>query len=220
MNFLQLCQRLRDECSVAGAGPVTVIDQQGEYAKLVNWIRDANLEIQAKYFNWSFLYSNCVFTTEPGTREYRPPMIPEDIHHFDRDTFRINDCQILSFNYDWFNAYTMNQVGEPDLAILMPDNAIMLDPVPDDEYPVSFRYWRKPQVLKEDTDIPWIPEPYQMAIVYLAMNKYANYDNAPEIKQQGMDGYMSLLPQLEFSQLPGQEELGMVNHYDIRVVPE
>ena len=46
MTYLELCQTLRREAGVSGVGPASVVDQSGEYLRLVEWIKAAWTEIQ------------------------------------------------------------------------------------------------------------------------------------------------------------------------------
>ena len=55
-TYLQLCQKLRQECEVGGTGPSAVTGQTGELARLVTWIADAYTELQQEY-DWLWLRS-------------------------------------------------------------------------------------------------------------------------------------------------------------------
>ena len=56
MNFLQLCQALRAEAGLSGAGPSSVVSQTGMYGMLVGWIGQAYAEI-LKMHPWEFLWA-------------------------------------------------------------------------------------------------------------------------------------------------------------------
>lgn len=63
MNFLALVTRLVQESGASGSGPITTINQVGEYGRMVNWIQDAWLDIQSEHQDWEFLRSTCAFPT-------------------------------------------------------------------------------------------------------------------------------------------------------------
>ena len=65
-TFLELVNDLRRECSVAGTGLSSVVDQTGESQRLVRWINQAHEEIQGKYFDWRFLRGISTFDTVAG----------------------------------------------------------------------------------------------------------------------------------------------------------
>lgn len=54
-NFLQLCQKLRQEAGIAGNGPLTTVGQSGELGRLVDWIQQGYNDIQEKHEDWDFL---------------------------------------------------------------------------------------------------------------------------------------------------------------------
>ena len=212
MNFLKLCQRLRDECSVSGAGPVSVKDQAGEYARLVNWIQDANNDIQSQFFNWKFLWRKIDLDFKEGDSFIAHP---QDLNIWRPDSLWINGYQM-----EMIENHRFGQQYYRDLAVVMPDNSIILTQKITEDCTGHVEYCCQPQTLTDDADEPWIPEPYQMAIVYRAMMKYANFENAPEIKTAGMEGFQSLMPRLIDNQLPNNMGAGgFANDYDIVVRP-
>jgi len=69
MDFLQLVQRTRRECGVAGSGPSTTASQTGELAKLVEWVQQSWVEIQEEQPDWGFLRNPVSFLTQYGTTQ-------------------------------------------------------------------------------------------------------------------------------------------------------
>jgi len=70
MTFLELTKKLRFHCGVSGIGPSSVIDQTGDYERLVDWIRDAWTEIQNTPGYWRFMWKEDNFNTVAGTMDY------------------------------------------------------------------------------------------------------------------------------------------------------
>lgn len=222
MNFLELVVDLRRECSVAGNGPVSLNDNRAEYQRLIQWVRQANTEIQGKYTNWKFLWSEHQFDTQADKSRYVAfEDIPGDIRQYRPLSFQCNGERLNLANwYDYRDSKPPNEYGEPLYCIIVPNNDLQLYPIPDKPYPISYEYYRNPQVLMEADDQPLIPTTWHKVIVYRGMMMYADYENAPEIKQAGIDGLSVLMPQLEAAQLPKQEDMGIVNEYEIVVQPE
>ena len=223
MTFLELAVDLRKECSVAGVGPVSIADNRAEYQRLVMWIRDADSEIQGKYANWRFLHSSNEFETEDMKEHYRTGQeLPNDINLYRPHSFLINSETLIDVDIFEYNQHVHPiEYGTPTLVIIQPDNNLKLWPVPDNNsYTVEFEYYKKPQVLTEGNDITLIPEPWHKLIVYRAMMMYGNYENAPEVKQAGVEGVATLMPQLEANQLPGQRDMSLVNENEIVVRPQ
>jgi hypothetical protein len=55
MTFLELCKRVRADAGISG-DMATVLNQQGMMAKLVNWVRQADLDIQRMHTSWAFMW--------------------------------------------------------------------------------------------------------------------------------------------------------------------
>lgn len=70
MTFLELVQRLRQECRVSGTGPVTVVGQSAEFNRLVTWTNEAWQEIQRGNSYWRFLRASCTCPTVQGQASY------------------------------------------------------------------------------------------------------------------------------------------------------
>ena len=218
MNFLELCQALRRECSISGVGPVSVEDQTGEYARVVNWIRQANQELQARFFNWKFLFRQFENVTLQNDDESLSIQAPDDLNVWLQDSFIFNGCPIGVVEYSQWNRKE-TFLGVPFL-VQMPDDSLRLYNAPSGDIVIKADYYATPQHLIANTDEPYIPEPYHWLILYRAIMMYANYDNAPELKTSALEGMQMLMPQLEASQLPGQQQGMMVNEYDFVVCPQ
>ncbi len=222
MNFLELAVDLRKECSVSGVGPVSIADNRAEYQRLIVWIRDANAEVQGKYANWRFLHDDWRFETEEMKEHYKPGLeLPENINLYRPHAFLLDDETLTDVDMFEYNPHSHPfEYGTPSLVIIQPDNSLKFWPVPDNTYGITCEYYKQPQTLKEAEDVPLIPEPWHKLIVYRAMMMYGNYENAPEVKQAGVEGFSSLMPQLESNQLPGQRDSSLVNENDIVVTPQ
>lgn len=222
MNYLQLAQRLAVECGVTGTIS-TVVGQTGMYAKLINWVNDAWLEIQGMHDNWNWMREPFAFNTVASTGNYDPnsttntvtSQLMTDLRYWWPDTFRCQKVSIgvqdeqwlVEWEYQVFrNTYRFNvQVnGRPVVFAIMPnDKKVMLGQIPDDVYQISGEYQVLPTSLSADTDVPAIPTHLHLAIVYKAMQFYGLYEAAPEVLSKGTTEFSRLMNQLEREQLPG-----------------
>jgi len=235
-TFLRLCQDLRRECSVAGNGPLAVTGQINEYARLIEWIQLAHQEIQAKFYDWGFLWAEGSFSTVQDQGSYRltdsgsmggAGNVIENLAKLAKynpesgmtgPKIWINGTQQLAYIRwsDYDNArYTGS--GKPCAVTIKPNGDFLLLPAPDAVYPITFEYYQTPQVLVLDADIPRMPERYQHVIVARAMVFYANYENAPEIKNDGLERYKEAIDQLEADQLPNASEYRYSSNNDYQI---
>jgi hypothetical protein len=206
MTFLELCQRLRQEVGAAGAGPASVTGQHGEYARLIGWIQQAWLEIQNLRQDWRFAWAEGVIPMEDGYRDYA---LPDDFAHFIPETIFLDDTPLTLLPYRVFRRlYRKSSPDRPRHITVTPGDvlrlasAIQIDASPGEGEVLSFEYYRAPQALTANTDVPRLPEPYHMLIVYKAMMQYGLYENAPEVIQQGSTQAQPLLTQLHNRELP------------------
>jgi hypothetical protein len=220
MNYLQLAQRLRQECGIAGTGPLTVSSQVNEAKRLVDWINTAWLEIQGESDNWGFMRKDFSFNIGPGVGDYTVTGGPgvgagiNDLRYWYRDTFRIYDPTIgtldeqflVEWEYNVFRNTYRFQNQTPSLPTVFAVNpkgkALMFGPEPDKVYTVYGEYQRVPTPLVNDTDEPDMPVHLQLLIVYKAMQYYGLFEAASEVLTRGERMYRTLSAQLEREQLP------------------
>jgi hypothetical protein len=222
MDFLSGVQRLRQECSVSGNGPTDVANQTGEMARLVNWYKTACEEIESEYIDWKFLWAAGSITLAQGQSVYTGLDVPSDLNTYDLDTFRLdgNDCLDV-YDYSEYEFDAQSTESQPYRIFIQPDNGILVDPVPDQAYTITFDYFKKPSVLAANADTPFIPSQYHRVIWARAMMMYADYEDAPEVMRQGTLLYSKAYEQLKAHQLPNRDQTyGRSDNQEIIVRPE
>lgn len=195
-TYLQLVQDLFREVGAAGAAPSTTVNQSGEAARLVNYVHDAELEIQNQWVDWKWLRKTLtfytgsqnqtgIFTTQGGALS----AYPTDLAEWDWKSFFIlppNATSLQNLQTDeWqsvrnqvFNTTSFNQ---PWRVIVMPDNTFRFDNIPDQSYQCQAEYRSVPYDLKADTDVSNIPARFgNRIIVEWARMKYGLFEGAAE----------------------------------------
>ena len=215
MNFLQLCQRLRQEAAISGTGPTTTVAQTGEYKKIVDWILSAYEDIQNLHSEWDFLRTDLTFQTISGTNNYTKAAISADEYgEWVDESFRSyltsggsTGEQFMAW-LDWTDfrdSYVFgsnrDQVGIPRYLTRKPDTSLVIFPTPDGEYTINGEYFKRAQTMTANADEPLIPSKYHMIIVWRALMYYGGQSNAPELYAIGTNEYKRLLHKLESSQL-------------------
>jgi len=211
-TFLELVQALHNGVGAAGVAPATVTGQQGEAQRLVNWVRGADSFVQLKYVNWKYL-RNEFDTTNTTTQGVATLAQPTGTRYWDEKTFTIIEpggtekYPINSVEYDKIKRNVLDTTeGYPGTVIIMPDQSLKFEPVPDGIYTINADYYVRPTLLAADSDISLIPEEFHDVILGRAMILYANFESAPEIKDQGEEIYVEQLALLENDQLPNQNQ--------------
>ncbi|WP_020409806.1 hypothetical protein [Hahella ganghwensis] len=205
-NFLTLCADLAREAGLmGGAGPSSVTGQTGEAARLVNWIKQANIDIQRQFFDWKFLWVNHTVSLVAGSDDYPAPI---EYHYWQRDKFSINGSPVEVIEWENWDQLSTAGEGQPYQVVIMPDGGLKVFPTPDKAYTLIAPYYRRPQVLALNTDIPLIPESFHDLIWMRALIKYAHYESAPEVLERVQIEYPEGYEQLKASQLPDKYRYG------------
>lgn len=202
MNFLQLCQRLRQRAGIAGSGPSDVVGQAGELDLIVNLINSAWIDIQNNKKTWQFLW----------VQDYELTIVPDggpyNVQNFNRFASRptIDGYNWLS-EWDYYaykNAYDVTILGRgrPNRIIVQPNRTLAFDSNPIENHTVKFDYYRKPQSLLVKEDVPLLPEQHHMTIVWLALIRYAEGEEAPTLINTAEREYSKALASLQSEQLP------------------
>lgn len=199
MNYLQLCQRLRQECGGSGQGPQTVANQVGENRLFVDWINQAWTEIQNVRDDWFFQWTMGQQDIAEGAYIVT---LPNDLRRL--ETLLIEGQNVTMTDWPIFSRQYLHsvQAGRPIVAALAPNGQLYLNAVADKRYPLAFEYYTRPQILAENADIPTMPSEYHMLIVYKAMMYYGAYEAAGDVLAIGRMNYHNMLSDLEYYRLP------------------
>jgi len=225
-SYLELLQDLHREVGAAGTAPQGVTGLSGEAERLAGWIRQADNLIQLKYVNWKFLRNE--FTTGNTTVQGTATMAkPVGLRYWDYKSFTIIEpggtekYPIRAVEYDKIKRDILDTTeGFIDRVIIMNDNSLKFEPVPDGIYTINADYYVRPTLLAVSADESLIPEEFHQIIVGRAMILYANFESAPEIKDQGEEIYLEQLALLENDQLPNQHQSRFNTGAEIEVIAE
>ena len=188
MNYLTLCDDLLKESGTSDQGVFSVNGQSGMSLKAVKWIRRAWIEIQGMR-DWRFLWQTSSFNTVLGQSEYDPVTnlaLSPELKSWVTTSLRLvngDETTILKHIkwHDWAKLSTT--IENPTAFSIRPDNTLVLNTAPTKAYQILFEYYRKPQILTENNDIPLISAEYHEAILYKAMSYLATEQDAPELYQ-------------------------------------
>jgi len=211
-TYLVLCQDMSRDIGIPGTGPssVTASDLSEEELAVVRYIKQADLDIQRRWFNWNFLWGESTLTPSVGTSTLTSP---SDLGNWKLDSIiwskATEDYQELEY-VDWDEyklEYKLGVVdsGTPEVFSVKPDNVIDVYPTPDAATTISAEYWKTPTELAADSDISAIPQRFHNIIIARAKIYYGENEDAPEILSGALAEFEDLLDKLESDQLPGQK---------------
>jgi hypothetical protein len=209
MNFLEACKTVRQECGVQGdSTPAAVTNQLGMLKRIVEWVQAADNEINTKWSDWDFLWSEFSANTIIGDSSL---LKPADFGMWDKEAFSINKGSEDGYELPHvvYKEYRIN-VGlktnqKPISITVLPNGNLATNQPSDAVYPISGIYWRTPIVLAADTDIPAYPVRFHRALVARAKMFFFEDQEAWDNFQTAKDEYTFRLDELEADQAPGQQ---------------
>lgn len=213
MNYLDLCKTLAVEAGIGGSsGPSSVVGQKGEHARVVRWVKQAWLDLQGQYVNWKFLWKQTTGTVTL-TSGFNYVQAPADFGAWDREHLFANGQRITNFvEYEDYKTLDTTTGAQPSRLVQLPNGNVQLIPAPSADVSYSFDYFCAPQELVADNDVPLCPAQFHDVIVLWALQKYSNFEDAPEILRKVQVEFPKRLAALEAHQLPGK--LGHIHSHD------
>lgn len=205
-------------------GPTDVTTQIGELNRLVEWYRQAWIEIQNRT-RWRWMRRPFTLTTVASTETYTFADCTDVIDAVPITRFkewRLNDREdppriylqaagvggerwLNWVPWNWYKMiYRVNMQNPttPAHIAIDPQDQINLGPKPNDIYIVSGDYYLSPQTLTAFDDVPEMPAHFHALIMYEAMKKYAYYESAQEVLTRAEDESEKLVRQLQREQGP------------------
>lgn len=216
------------ECAVSGT-MTTVINQTGEFQRIVTWVAQGFQDLQNERQNWDWMRSSQLlgggvsFQTIAGQAEYQlgtgPGTVGVDQDSFAswvKQSFRdqtttsgVQDQYFLGWiSYDkWRNSYAFGAqqtiTTRPVVIAVGPNNSICVGPYPTSTYTLTGDYIRAPAIMAADADTPLdLPLQFQIAIVWRACWYYGIYENAPDVMTKGDTRYRQTVRQLANLRVP------------------
>jgi len=111
MNYLELAQKLRRKCRVAGNGPTAVTGQTEEYNRLLDFVNEAWLHIQRRHTDWRWMRATAACATVAGQVSYSA-----------------SDFGLTDFAYwalDYRNGDTFRNYANPGVSITIASPAVV-----------------------------------------------------------------------------------------------
>ena len=210
-TFLELSVVACAECGLSGTGPTDITGQTTGYQRVIDFVSEADKEIQGLWFDWDFLHvSTWSSATVAGTVAVSAPsdmgVWDEDSFYLDYSTATYKKLSILDYKYWRANLRQGVRTNQkPSNAVILPDLSLKLDPPPDGIYTLTAEYWKRPTEMTTSGATSPIPEEYERIIIARAKMSYGVQKAATEIYQFGLTEYELLLDKLESKYLPNQK---------------
>jgi len=219
-TYLKLVQELVAELGIGGANtggtvPDTVLSQKGQLWNAVNWIKQAENNINLMWADWRFLATDYEETLTLSSTAVPAHSGTETVNKWDRTSFWIDLTQTSSGQLEWMEWSKFRAMllpgsagagnGKPSTITQKRNGDLLLNTPCDTAYTLTAEFWKEPVLLSANTDLPAMPAQFHRIIICEAAIKYGNKEAAGEVIQ-GMEAeYIYLLDKLEGDQLEGRE---------------
>lgn len=209
MNFLELCQRVRQESGISGDGPLTVVNQTGILAKVVEWVRQADLDIKRQRNDWKFLWKLIDGTFTAATKQFslidiglQPGDKIKEISIGGR-VLRLIGWECYKDRGYWAaDAALVSNQRTPECYAVRPDGAIVVWPIPDKDYTVSIEASKSVEPMLANSDISEIPAAHHDVILQKALMYYASHEEDNSLYQVANARYENAIVLLSSESLP------------------
>lgn len=222
MNYLELVNDLMIEAGVAGQSVTTI---QGtlplEIQQLKIAVRDSWIEIQNKPNYWGFHFVSASMVVPLNASVLNPPEFSQ-VADWELDSFRIadagktrKDAERLRFrDFLWFRDHEgadITRTGRPQSITVDPNTESLIIAPPSDQIRTLFYdYWRTPQELTLDGDVPIMPKRFHKLIVGKALKRHAQSEAAPELLVKAADIISEYQNNLHVDQGEGYTTSGLI----------
>jgi hypothetical protein len=187
-TFLQLCQQAHYEARVGGSGPSAVTAQTGRNADFVRWVLKAHEAIQLLHDDWTFDWDSDIFSMVANQEAYDPEadfavtggirdMSREGVYAYDSTLGLSSRAWLTYMPWETFRYLTVPEVPGNMMThfTLRPDGYVQYYPTPNSaNLRAVHEFYRQPEVLAANTDVPRMPPQFHDAIVWRAVMLYAD----------------------------------------------
>ena len=215
MNFLQLAQKVYIQGGISGQITSTQ-NQTGEALRIVNFVQDAYREIlNSDQFTFGFIRKEVHKQLIPGQGTYtKAELDVPDLGQWDTTSMRVSinedrtdETFIIGQRWPAFRDYwrfstRSYTTSRPLNCAVNQDTNLEIGPVPDSAYWLTFQYIDVPADLLSDTDVPVVPDRWQMAIVWRALRHYGMFESAPEVVMRADAAYNEIMLRMTLDQSP------------------
>jgi hypothetical protein len=213
MNFLDICKNVAPRCFVTGR-IASVVNQSGDFARVVDAVNEALLEILQMSDSWRFMRAGFEFTTEAGRANYPATLVtggrPVREYRFNDREVGVRPPGQQSYtplgvwdfsDYELSFVFGSMPAGIPSVIAVGDDSQLWLGATPDRACSIRGTFTRAAAGMAENTDVPPLPSEYHMLIAHLACMKLAAGDNMSEVYTSAQLSYRSMMRAMRRTQL-------------------
>lgn len=217
-TFLQLVQAVERDVKTFPSVLSTVTGATGRDLIAVNKVIEAWNELQVMSTEWRWMRADIGAQVTVADQPNYDPVTDWSLTRFSRWVTLPRNTSIYlqsdgvayerllteipweTYRRKWVLG-TQTSLAPIDYAI-SPADDFWLGPIPDGVYVVNGEYWKTPQTLSADADLPELPARYHDVIRHLAVMKFSARDSHQNVYGNALAAYNSLMGRLRHEQMP------------------
>jgi hypothetical protein len=221
-TFLELVNDLeRESGTFERAARTTTVAQaqtgEDRHENMVEWIREAWRIIQTARNDWRFMREEFEHLLVVGKQRYTPAdlgitdfarwprdgRLEKNRHNsfsiYDPAGQRSNERELTMADYQYWKSVYDRRVHDaqiPQIVSIDYKDNLCVGPTPDAAYMLRGEYFRSPQILELDGDVPKMPAHHHGLIVWRAMMLLGDHDESPTAVATGQAKYSAQMRRL------------------------
>jgi hypothetical protein len=212
MNFRELASKVRIHSGFQGR--ISSVESADFTEYITEAIRSSWVDLQNQREDWKFMWERASFTTDVGSHFYSNDDIMTDMGNdfgvakWDPKSFTKDGNKMIPIEYEYYleNKDDFDVVPESRIVSIREyRDAGLAIPCIDGPYTVEGSFYRTPQILAANTDIPILPEEFHYLIVWKALEDLAAYVGNPSIYERHSYKADILENKLMRSQVPAKK---------------
>ncbi|RKZ07305.1 hypothetical protein DRQ25_11875 [Candidatus Fermentibacteria bacterium] len=204
MTFLEICIEVYGALGLQGT--FNNVNASNDTRVIAQSVKEAWVNIQNYRLNWKFLQDEVILNLDPSRTNYDLEFIflstDNNFGHWDEKNFIYDYKTLREVSYNRWKRTEVTATGEPnDFTIKPNDNSVIFTPL-DNTYEVSLAYFKQPQILIDNNDVPILPQAYHTLIMYRGLVNAAVFFSSSEMFQFASIRADEMMGQLMREQLP------------------
>ena len=221
MNYLQICNDLHEKTGESGADLTTVSNLSGYQKRIANLVKDAWEEIQSLHTTWRFMRHEALPTIAADAQvidadDWVCANLSLNIDSYHKNTFSIyltatgisDETTLTYVPWERWKEYFGIQFDDgatnrpTHITIDPSDDTLLVGPVSNGAYTVSFAFNQVPVVFSSNSQEPNIVKSLHKIIVWRALEMYGYHEESKHDIARGHKNYMKFLRRLQKRELP------------------
>jgi hypothetical protein len=205
-TFLEICQDVYSALGLQGS--FSDVNASNDTKIIAQSVRDAWEDIQLYRTDWKFLQAETTLSLVTSRDEYDTTFIfgssDNDFGHWDTRNFIYDYESLEELHYDRWRRLEQNTANKPIRFTVRPsDNTLLFNPL-DTSYDVDLSYYKTPQILENNTDVPILPQAYHQLLMYKGLINASVWFSSGEMYQYSTVRADQLMGRLMREQLPSK----------------